>query len=145
MTAALPAPVDKFAEKTQPKRITKKIRAAVDALVHGEAKTITEAGEQAGLSRSHLSRELGKPHITALLRHKVLRNLAINSAKAGAIKVQLLDSANEMVRDRASRSILGLARIAPDAGGGNGGPGRRGAGWLIDLTDEPPQVAGLVI
>jgi phage terminase small subunit len=105
MTATVPAPVDKPADKpAQPKRITKKIRAAVDALVHGDAKSITEAAEKAGLSRSHLSRELGKPHITAHLRDKVLRNLAVNSAKAGATKVQLLDSANEMVRDRASSS-----------------------------------------
>jgi hypothetical protein len=37
---ALPAPVDKSEKAAQPKRITKKIRAAVDALVHGDVKSI---------------------------------------------------------------------------------------------------------
>ncbi len=78
---AAPGPPEKGAP---PKRITKTIRAAVDALVHGDAKSITEAAAKAGLSRSHLSRELGKQHITAFLRDKVLRNLAVNSAKADA-------------------------------------------------------------
>jgi hypothetical protein len=144
MTAIVPITADP-AEKPAPvKRITKKIRAAVDALVHGDAKSITEAAEKAGLSRSHLSRELGKPHITAHLRDKVLRNLAVNSAKAGATKVQLLDSANEMVRDRASSFILGLAGISPEAAGAHGVPGVRRGGYLIDLS-EPQTVAGLVI
>lgn len=143
MTANVPATTTSEDKPAQPKRITKKIRAAVDALVHGDAKSITEAAEQAGLSRSHLSRELGKPHITAHLRDKVLRNLAVNSAKAGATKVQLLDSANEMVRDRASSFILGLAGISPEAVGARGSPGGGArAGWVIDLSQQTE--AGLV-
>jgi hypothetical protein len=146
MTTTLPAHAAPATDKPTQKRITKKIRAAIDALVQGDAKSITEAAEKAGLSRSHLSRELGKPHITAVLRDKVLRNLAVNSAKAGATKVQLLDSANEMVRDRASSFILGLAGIAPEAALAHGGgvSGRRGPGWIIDLADAPTQ-PGLVI
>jgi hypothetical protein len=35
------------------------------------------------------------------------------AARAGATKVELLDSANEMVRDRASSFALGLAGIQP--------------------------------
>jgi hypothetical protein len=72
-----------------PKPISKKIRAAIDAMVAGDAKTITEAAAVAGLSREHLSRELGKPHITEHLRGKVLRNLALASARAGDTKVKL--------------------------------------------------------
>lgn len=145
MTQNVPATAALVDKPAQPKRITKKIRGAVDALVHGDAKSITEAAEKAGLSRSHLSRELGKPHITAHLRDKVLRNLAVNSAKAGATKVQLLDSANEMVRDRASSFILGLAGISPEAAGAHGVLGARRGGYMIDLSDEPQTVAGLVI
>jgi hypothetical protein len=80
-------------------------------MVNGDAKSITEAAEKAGLSRSHLSLELGKQHISAFLRDKVLRNLAINAARAGAVKTELLDSPNEMVRDRASSFVLALASI----------------------------------
>jgi hypothetical protein len=132
MTAHVPAPAVPEDKSAQPKRITKKIRAAVDTLVQGDAKSITEAAEKAGLSRSHLSRELGKPHITAHLGDKVLRNLAVNSAKAGATKVQLLDSANEMVRDRASSFILGLAGISPRSCSAHGGPGGRRGGYITD-------------
>ncbi|MET4240713.1 hypothetical protein [Bradyrhizobium sp. RT10b] len=95
----------------KPKPISKKIRAAIDALVEGE--NITAAAAIAGLSREHLSRELGRPHIAALLRQKIERNLAINAAKAGVTKVRLMDSENGMVADRASSFILGLAGISP--------------------------------
>jgi hypothetical protein len=44
---------------------------------------------------------------------KVSRHLAIMAARAGAVKGELLDSANEMVRDRSSSFVLGLAGIAP--------------------------------
>ena len=98
-----------------PKRISKKIRAAIDAMVAGDAKTVTEAAVVAGCSREHLSRELGKPHVNEPLRSKVLRNLALASARAGDTKVKLLDSPNELVRDRASSFVLGLAGISPEA------------------------------
>jgi AraC-like DNA-binding protein len=141
MTVNLPAPASPAEKPAQPKRITKKIRAAVDALVHGDAKSITEAAEQAGLSRSHLSRELGKPHISAFLRDKVARNLHLNSAKAGATKVQLLDSANEMVRHRASSFILGLAGIRPEAAPAVNINLEIKAGYVIGLSDDPPPSA----
>ncbi|WP_456838498.1 hypothetical protein [Bradyrhizobium sp. USDA 4486] len=88
--------------------------AAIDAMVHGDAGTITEAAESAGCSREYLSRQLGKPHIAKALHDKTARNIAINAAKAGATKVKLLDSSNELVRDRASSFILGVAGISPE-------------------------------
>jgi hypothetical protein len=39
------------------------------------------------------------------MRAKVVKYLALNAARAGATKVELLDSANEMVRDRASSRV----------------------------------------
>lgn len=103
-----------IAEK--PKPISKKVRAAIDALVVGDAKTVTAAADKAGLSREHLSRELSKPHVTEHLRHRVARSLAVASARAGAVKLELLDSDNAMVRDRASSFVLGLIGIKPDTG-----------------------------
>ncbi len=125
------------------KPITKKIRAAIDAFVHGDAKDITAAAKAAGLSRSHLSRELGRPHIAKFLHDKVVRNLTINGAKAGATKVQLLDSENEMVRDRASSFILGLTGIVPASPSTVVRSGGARAGWSIDLSEQTQ--AGLVI
>jgi hypothetical protein len=95
------------------RRISAKVRSGIDAMVTGDCKTIKDAAEKAGLSREHFTRELSKPHIAEHLRQKVLRSLAIAAARAGAVKGELLDSDNDMVRDRASTFVLGLADIAP--------------------------------
>jgi hypothetical protein len=98
----------------KPKRISAKVRAAIDAMVDGTARTVTAATEHVGLSREHLSRELGKPDITEHLRQKIKRSLAVGAARAGVTKLALLDSPNEMVRDRASSYVLGLLGIVPE-------------------------------
>lgn len=139
MTADVPS-ADKPAKS---KPISKRIRTAIDAMVSGDAKTITDAAEKAGLSREHLSRELGKPHITKLLHDKVARNLNVNAAKAGATKIDLLASPNHMVRDRASSWLLELAGHSPNAATGNQHRSGPRAGWLINLSE--PTEPGLVI
>src|SRR5882762_10300195 len=105
----------KPAEPLPARRISAKVRRGIEAMVTGDSKTIQDAAEKAGLSREHFTRELAKPHITEHLRQRVLKTLAIQAARAGAVKGELLDSQNEMVRDRASTFTLGLAGIAPAA------------------------------
>ncbi len=99
----------------RPKRISAKVKAAIDVMVDGTVKTVTAAADHAGLSREHLSRELSKPHVTEHLRQKIKRSLAVGAARAGATKLALLDSPNEMVRDRASSYVLGLLGIVPES------------------------------
>lgn len=72
----------------------------------------------------------------------MLRNLALNSAKAGATKVQLLDSANEMVRHRAYSFILGLVGISPEAAGASGGGGPADRGRLGHCRPRAGSTAG---
>ena len=65
------------------------------------------------------------------------------AARAGATKVDLLDSDNAMARDRASTFVLGLAGIAPAATPSVNVNINLKAGYVIDLTDAPrtvPQV-----
>jgi DNA-binding phage protein len=139
------AHADCFPMTDKPKRISAKVRAAVDAMVAGTAKTITDAADHAGLSREHLSRELSKPHVTEHLRQKIKRSLAAGAARAGVTKLALLDSPNEMVRDRASSYVLGLIGIVPDSS-----PTERSAtqqpGLQIVIyspgTAVPPQIIG---
>lgn len=78
-----------------PKRISKKVRAAIDAMVSGECKKIVEATAKVGLARESLSRALSTPHVAEHLRQKMIRHLAIAGARAGATKVELLDSVSE--------------------------------------------------
>jgi len=127
-----------------PRRISKKVRAAIDALVNGDCKSIREAAEKVGFVRESLSRALNKPHVAEHLRQKVVRHLAIAAARAGSTKVELLDSANEMVRDRASTFVLGLADIQPATNPSvNINVGVR-AGFVIDLRDDPSDTMRIV-
>jgi hypothetical protein len=130
------APVPATVER--PKRISKKITAAIDLMVSGECKTITDAAEKVGLARESLSKALSKPHVAEHLRAKVLKSLAMAAARAGATKVELLDSDNEMVRDRASSFVLGLAGIQPATSPSLNINVEVKAGYVIDLSDDPP-------
>ena len=71
------------------------------------------------------------------MRQKVLKQLAIAAARAGAVKGELLDSDNDMVRDRASTFVLGLADIAPASAPALSVNIDIKAGYVIDLTDDP--------
>jgi hypothetical protein len=119
------------------RRISAKVRSGIDAMVTGDCKTIKDAAAKAGLSREHFTRELSKPHIAEYLRQKVLRSLAIAAARAGAVKGELLDSDNEMVRDRASTFVLGLADIAPASVPSLSVNLEIRAGYVIDISPEP--------
>jgi hypothetical protein len=119
----------------KPKPISRKVRAAIDALVTGRAKTNTAAAEMAGLSREHLSRELSRPHIAQFLQDKVSRSLALSSARAGAVKTELLDCENAMVRDRASSFVLGLVGIKPETAPSASINIEIRAGYVIDLSE----------
>src|ERR1700728_839502 len=70
-----PAPA---AEVGPPRRITKKVRAAIDAMVSGDCKRVCDAAAKVGLARESLSRALSTPHVAEHLRQKVLRHLAIH-------------------------------------------------------------------
>jgi hypothetical protein len=129
------------------KRISAKVRRAIDAMVSGKCKRICDAAEHVGLARESLSRALSTPHVAQHLREKVLRHLAIAAARAGYVKGELLDSDNEMVRDRASTFILGLADIAPASAPALSVNLEIRAGYVIDLSDDrepaPPRPAVL--
>lgn len=72
------------------RRVSKKVIAAIDKMVSGECKKISEAAEAVGLARESLSRALSKPHVAELMRTKVLRSLAMASARAGAAPIRTI-------------------------------------------------------
>jgi hypothetical protein len=121
-----------------PKRISKKVRAAIDAMVSGECKKICDAAAKVGLARESLSRALSTPHVAEHLRMKVLRSLAMAAARAGAVKVDLLDSDNAIARDRASSFVLGLAGIRPEEAPSVNINLEARAGFVIDLRGDDP-------
>jgi hypothetical protein len=106
-------------------------------MVSGECKKISEAAEAVGLARESLSRALSKPHVAELMRTKVLRSLAMAAARAGATKVDLLDSPNEMARDRARTFVLGLAGIQPASSPTVNFNIEMKVGYVIDFERRP--------
>jgi hypothetical protein len=137
--AALDAPpLDPGTAAPAKQRISKKVQTAMDALIAGDVKTIKEAAEKVGLHRESLSRSLSIPHVAAHLRQKVIRHLAIAAARASATKVDLLGSDSEIARDRASSFILGLAGIQPASTPSVSLNLEVKAGYVIDLSDNPP-------
>ena len=125
-------------------RITNKVRRAIDGMVNGDCKLIKDAAEHGGLDPASLSRALDKPHVAAYLRQRVLKRLGIAAARAGATKIELLDSANELVRDRSSSFVLGLADIQPATTPSLNVNVELRAGYCIDLRDEPPPALGAI-
>ena len=133
-----PPPSPSGTETAPPKRISRKVQAAIDAMVSGDCKNITAAAEKVGLARESLSRALNKPHIAEFTRQKVIRALALASVRAGAVKQELLDCDNAMVRDRASSFVLALSGIQPATSPSVNVNIEVKAGYVIDLTDDPP-------
>lgn len=143
---ALPSAVSDIEAPSPDKtrRISRRIKAACDALVHGDVKTVTDAAAKANLSREHLSRELSKPHIAEYLRQKACRALAIGAGRAAAVKLELLDSDSEHVRNDASAFVLGLAGIKPKSDAQVSVNIDIKAGYVIDLTDQPREAMKVV-
>jgi hypothetical protein len=132
-----PANVDPTAT---PRRISKKVRTAIGYMVNGECKQISEAAAKVGLARETLSRALSQPHVAEHMRQRVVRHLAIQAARAGAVKGEFLDCSNEMVRDRASTFVLGLAGIQPASPPSLSVNIEVKAGYVIDLSPDPGEL-----
>jgi hypothetical protein len=139
LDTATSAPAEPIAQR----RISKKVRTGIGFMVSGDCKTIKDAAEKVGLSREHFTRELSKPHIAAYMRERVLKQLAIAAARAGAVKGELLDSPDNMVRDRASTFVLGLAGIAPAVTPSLSVNLEIRAGYIIDISPEPSEMTAL--
>jgi hypothetical protein len=114
-----------------------KVRAAIEALVTGQCKTIKAAAAKVGLTRERLSRAFSEPHNTEALRARAAREVALSSGRAAARLNQLIDSTSQRVALEATKFSLGVAGIKPasDAVSVNVGLELR-AGYVIDLRDR---------
>jgi hypothetical protein len=75
-------------------------------------------------------------------RWRTVRWLGSTGPMTGATKTELLDSASEIVRDRASSFVLGLAGIQPAATPSVSVNLEIKAGYVIDLSDAPRRPCG---
>jgi hypothetical protein len=139
------APLAVSATTPQPKmrKPPPKVRAAIEALVTGQIRTIKAAVAKVGLTRERLSRAFSEPHIRHALRERVDREVALTSGRAAARLGQLLDSSSQRVALEATKFSLGVAGIKPvtDAAVVNIAIQ---AGYVIDLS-EPGQPAPKIV
>lgn len=94
-------------------KISAKVHAALDALVHG-ARSITDAAQAAGMRREALSRALQKSHVQEELDRRVRDALRRRGVKALATIENLSDGArSEYVRLEASKDLANRAGYIP--------------------------------
>ena len=126
-----------------------RVRAAIEALVTGQCRTIKAAAQKVGVSREYLSRAFSLPHNAEALRTRALREVALSSGRAAARLNQLIDSTSQRVALEATKFSLGVAGIKPADDARVSVSIELRAGYVIDLSerDEPPVkiVGGQVI
>jgi ParB-like chromosome segregation protein Spo0J len=113
-----------------------KVRAAIEALVTGQVKTITAAAKKVGLSRERLSRALSESHNAAALRQRAEREVAMSAGRAAARLNQLIDSTSQRVALEATKFSLGVAGIKPASDAVSVNVGVQVAGYVIDLRER---------
>jgi hypothetical protein len=124
-----------------PKRISAKIRRAVDLMADKQAKggrmLIQDAAAAVGLCREHLGRELRKPHVQNFMVERIKHILAMAIPHAAQTKIDLLDSDNAVARDKAASWLLDRAGLGPATGPSVAVNIEVRAGYCIDLAEEP--------
>ena len=138
----LPAP-QKGAKPTKPRRPSKKLIAAIDALADGRAKTQTEAAAIAGIARETLNRAMQRPDVQEEIRARVEKQLKGKTLVRAAGKLdRLIDAQSENVSFLAVELSLELNGF-----GAKHGPAINNTvniGWTIDLRTDSSK-PGLLI
>lgn len=122
-------------EEPRRRNVPKKIRRAVEALISGEAKTVTAAAKCADITREYLSRSLGQPHISTYFRNQVARALAMATGRAAARLEALIDAKSEHVSADVSKHVLAIAGIKPAPDANLNLSVEVKAGYIIDLRE----------
>lgn len=122
--------------------VSGKLKTAIDLMLF-EGSRRPEAALAAGMTDHGLREAFKKPHV----KRYYLAGLEVLRTSERARNISALakvrdESENSMAIVSAAKALEQLAE--PNGPGGAGGGRSGGAGWLIDLSDEP-QRAGIVI
>ena len=97
------------------RRVTKKMKIALRALMRGEARTATAAAEKAGLSADYLYRALALPHVRAYAIEQIQTLKASGALLAMPRLAELLRSDSDHVSLDATKLMLGLNGHRPES------------------------------
>jgi hypothetical protein len=130
--------------KTDPKsvkerRVSPRVRHAIDLLLSGQCRLKKDAAAKAGLSPERLSRALKEDHVIRYLAAQTHVLLAQSQAPAAATMLRLLDGAkSEHVQKDVAIHLLGINGHKPTADPVTQVNINFRAGYVIDLSDDPP-------
>ncbi|MGY4351231.1 hypothetical protein ACVWXM_007724 [Bradyrhizobium sp. GM7.3] len=138
------APIETGGKPTKERRISKRLRHAIDLLTSGEAKTKKAAAEKAGLTRERFSRALKESHVQEYLAAQTRVLLAQAQGRAAAVLLTLMDSArSEHVKKDIAVHVLAInGHRPPDRNGPVFNVGFS-VGYVIDLSgprDAAPHI-----
>jgi hypothetical protein len=122
---------------SKPRRVTGKLRVAIDAIVH-QGLEMDEAAALAGMTTRNVRMALDRPWVRAHLRQERARLVdELTAANPHHLRTMRAGSPNQMVRLAAVRTLEDI---------GNGGGGGRGtsvnvnvnvqAGYVLDLRED---------
>jgi hypothetical protein len=123
------------------RRVSKRIAEVVRLLLTGECKTQRAAAERVGMHEGYLSEALRKPHIRVFMERSARETIAKGSMRASARLIELIDAGSEHVSLDASKHILAIGGIKPAEHAHVSVNVEIKAGYVIDLSDDPPRKA----
>jgi hypothetical protein len=127
------------AKPARERRVSKRIAEAVRLLLTGECKTQKAAAERVGMNETYLSEALRKPHVRVFMERRVRETIANGTLRASARLVELLDASSEHVSLDATKHMLAIEGIKPAAEPTTLVNVNIQAGYVIDLSDDPPK------
>jgi hypothetical protein len=117
-------------------RISKRMKQVL-TLLATKGMTQRDAAKHVGMSETYLSTALKKPEIQAFISQRVRQSIAVGTLRAGERLLDLLDAGSEHVSLDASKHVLGIAGIKPDADAAVNVNIEVKAGWVIDVSPAP--------
>lgn len=120
-------------------RISKRMQKVLTALAT-KGMTQRDAAKLAGMSETHLSAALRKPHLQVFIARAARQNIQLGVLRASKRVMELVDADSEHVSLDASKHILAIEGIKPRADAQVSVNIDIKAGYVIDLTDSPKPV-----
>ena len=129
------------AKPVRERRVSRRIAEAIRLLLTGTCKTQKAAAERVGMNETYLSEALRKPHVQVFIARRIRETIGNGTMRAAAKLVELIDAGSEHVSADVSKHMLAIAGIKPAAEPTTNVNINFRAGWIIDLSDDPPKKA----
>lgn len=139
MNALASIPDQSDAVPVKERRVSARIRHAVDLIVSGECRLQKDAAAKANISPERLSRALKESHVIAYLEQQTRVSIArLQAPAAGRLSHLLGQAQSEHVQKDIAIHVLSIAGIKPRADAQVSLNIDIKAGYVIDLTDDRP-------